>query len=270
MMGLGLPIPAVASRALIGAGGGAEAAAFLARTTGLDALHVSAYISLIDGLVADAIWSKLDVLYIFATQNRTTALLNLVSTDYNGTEVSAPTFTIDRGYTGTFGPKTITIGFNPTTAVSPEFTRNSAHTMGWSVTDVGVQGTGLLGYSISGNEAAIIPRYTDGNAYFRTNSSATAGQAVPSSQGFFLGNRSSATAVQGYRNGSLIMNHTSSDNSVPVQNATMAMLGLNINGNVQECLHQLAAASIGSSLSGTDVGNYYNRLRAYMTAVGVP
>jgi hypothetical protein len=29
-------------------------------------------------------------------------------------------------------------------------------------------------------------------------------------------------------------------------------------------------ASIGSSLSSTDVTNFYNRLRTYMTAVGVP
>jgi len=33
---------------------------------------------------------------------------------------------------------------------------------------------------------------------------------------------------------------------------------------------QAAMASIGSSLSSTDATNFYNRLRTYMTAVGVP
>src|SRR4051812_41014056 len=77
------------------------ASAFLARTSALDATHTAAYSALICGLVSDGIWTKFDVLHIYATQDDTTALLNLVSTSYTGTANGGITFTTDRGYTGT-------------------------------------------------------------------------------------------------------------------------------------------------------------------------
>src|SRR5258706_5828950 len=79
----------------------AESTAFFARTSGLDAAHIAAYNTFICGLVTDGLFSKFDVLHIYATQDSTTALLNLVSTSYNGTAVGSPTFTADRGFTGT-------------------------------------------------------------------------------------------------------------------------------------------------------------------------
>ncbi len=250
----------------------APAAAFLARTSGLDTTHTNAYIALINDLISDGIWSKLDFLYAFATQDSTTAKLNLVSSSYAATLTSTPTFTADRGYTGAFtGTKALSSNFNPSTASSPQFVQNSAHLSAWSVTDLGTQSTGIIGYSVSGNEAAILPRYDDGNGYFRTNSSnSTGGGATSSSAGFFMGNRSSSSAVQAYRNGSSVMSHTSGDTSVAVQNTTVSVCGININGITQASNHQIASASGGSSMNSTEASNYYTRLRTYMTAVGVP
>jgi hypothetical protein len=53
-----------------------QSSAFLARTSGLDTTHKTAYDTLICGLVTDALWSSLDALYIFATADATTAGLN--------------------------------------------------------------------------------------------------------------------------------------------------------------------------------------------------
>lgn len=249
-----------------------EATAFLARTTSPDATHISAYTNFICGLVADNVWTKFDALYVLAAQSTTNALLSLVSSTFNATSNGSPTFTADRGYTGTNLSATVYLStnFNPSTASSPKFTQNSAHVSGWSVTDAGALGTGFIGYSITTNEAAIVPKYTDNNAYFRTNSSGSAGQAVATSQGFYIGNRSSSTAVQGYKDGSQIMTHTSSDNSVAIQNANMAILAININTVPQGSGHQIAFASIGSSLSSDDALAFYTRARTYATAVGMP
>jgi len=47
--------------------------------------------------------------------------------------------------------------------------------------------------------------------------------------------------------------------------------GQNNNGSTTGYANQqIAAASIGSSLNSTEAGNFYTRLRTYMTAVGVP
>lgn len=106
--------------------GCAEATTFLARAPGLNALHVCAYKNLICGLVTDGLWTKFDVLYIFATQNTPTSLLNLVSTNYTGVPTLAPSFTADRGYFSTGGPYIDPV-FNASSSPSPNFVRDSAH-----------------------------------------------------------------------------------------------------------------------------------------------
>ena len=65
-----------------------QALAYLARTVGGNEGGNGANIAtLIDGLVSDGVWAKLDALYVLAQQNATDALLNLVGTSYGLTAV---------------------------------------------------------------------------------------------------------------------------------------------------------------------------------------
>jgi hypothetical protein len=248
----------------------AEATAFLARTSGLDTTHTNAYVALINGLVADGIWSKLDMLHVYATQDSTTALLNLVSTSFSGTVYGAPTFTADRGFTGTNGSSSVYIdtGFNATTAPSPKFTQNSGHVSAWSVVDVGAIGNAAIGVIASGYQTTLYPKFTDNNAYYRVNSLAT-GTANATPTGHYLARRSTSSSIDGYKNGSLAINNSSTTSAAPV-NFNFYTLAANNNGTAAGSSHQVAMASIGSSLTATEVTNFYNRLRTYMTAVGVP
>ncbi len=263
---------------LLGAGPGAggsshssEATAFIARTSGLDATHINAYNALIDGLVTDGIWSKFDMLHIYATQDSTTALLNLVSSSYGGTTHGSPTFTADRGFTGgTTNNSTVYIdtGFNAATAGSPKYTTNSAHLSAWAITNAspGFGAAGLLG-ATGGNSGFIVPRNGSANAVFVPQS----GQmnfAVSQRIGHYHANRSGASANQGYINGSSVVTGSGASSTVP--NNNMYTLAANISGTSQGDPNQVGMASIGSSLSGTEAGNFYTRLRTYMTAVGVP
>lgn len=258
---------------------GPEASAFLARTSGLDATHTNAYTNLINGLVADAVWSKLDLLHIYATQNSTTALLNLVSTSYNGTANGSPTFTVDRGFTGTDGSATVYIntGFNAATASSPKFVQNSAHLSVWNVTN---PGGGMNGAAMgtatpsSGAGNLIQPQSTTGNCALKANCNGQIDAIAGSGTGHHVANRSGPNARDGYRNGVNIQSITSGANSgsIAVQNGNIYAIGHN---NLDTPVpvgsgFQLAMISIGSSLSPTDVTFFYNRLRTYMTAVGVP
>lgn len=256
----------------VGSTGGtsAEATAFLARTTGLDSTHTNAYTALIDGLVADGVWSKLDLLHVYATQDATTALLNLVSTSYPATLIGSPTFTADRGYTGTANSSIyIDLGFNPVTATSPKYTQNSAHMSAWSVANL-VVGRPIMGSLINPVECSLYPMFTDSNAYFRVNDSgAFGGVAVGNSVGHYIANRPNSTTGEGYKNGSQIK--TGADTSVAPGNQNFYALGYHYSaGGGTGSSHQCAMASMGSSLSSTDATNFYNRLRTYMTAMGVP
>lgn len=247
-----------------------QTTAFLARTSGLNATHTNAYKAMIDGMVSDGVFQKLDVFYVHATQDSTTALLNLVSSSFTGTAHGSPTFTADRGFQGTSGSSTVYIdtGFNPSSAPSPNYTTNSAHIMGWPLTNAA--DTACCGASVSGVNSYPIPRLSGDLFYCRINNAPGGSDNVAnaSSIGQFIVNRSGASATQGYKNGSSVLTPNVASNGNP--NINLYTCGWNNAGTPDGYGQQMAAMSCGGSLSGTDVTNFYNRLRTYLTAVGVP
>ncbi len=252
-----------------GGGAGAEATAFLARTTGLDATHTNAYIALINGLVADGLWSKLDLLHIYATQDTTTAQLNLVQTSYPATLISAPSFTVDRGYTGA-GSSYIKTGFIPSSASSPKSTQNSAHISVWNLTNATTSWQ-AVGGSDGTTTYSIVPRLSDGNSYFGPNTGSSSSISVSNAdaRGHFLANRSSSVQADGYKNGSSVVSSGASG-SAGTTTVELYALALNSSGSPLVVGYQEAMISVGSSMNATEAGNFYSRLRTYMTAVGVP
>ncbi len=268
---MSLPLLGAGTGAGSGSGTSSEVSAFLARTSGHDGTHVSAYTALINGLVSDSVWSKLDFLHIYATQDTTTAQLNLVSSSYPATLNGSPTFTADRGYTGTNASSTVYINtsFNPTTASSPKFVLNSAHISMWQVNNVQSQSIGVVdGASAS---TAINPRFTDNKGYFYINNSDSNRAVLASSTdstGHWISSRTSSSVLTAYRNGSSVA--SSGLASGAIANRNIYTLAVDAGGTANGTSGQCAMASLGSSLNGTDATNLYNRLRTYMTAVGVP
>jgi hypothetical protein len=230
--------------------------------------------NLITGLKTDGVWTKLDRLWLLAGENSQSALTDLkglVLAIANG----SPTFVTDRGYTGTDSSTTIYIdsGFNPSTA-GGNYTQNSAHLSAWSNSDVasGSPGGVIIGGDGSGGLPAsnIYPKYADGNAYFRINdASNSAGTTKATSTGHYIASRTGAALSGGYVNGSSFA--TLNQASGALVNVPIAILGdNNPTAHGSGCGHQATMASIGGGLSATDASNFYNRLRTYMTAVGVP
>jgi len=261
-------IPGLVSASLLrnaSGGAGPHAAAFLARTSGLDATHTNAYINFINGLDTFNLFAKMDSVKMYFTQDSATALLNLVSTNYGSTIINTPVFTADRGFTsGTNGG--INDNFDPITATSPIYAQNSAHCSVFSVTDPGESSIAIFG-SISSVETEIYPRYTDGNAYFRCNSSNIAGVVNGSPIGHFISNRPNSTTVEGYIAGARVLNNTGAASGVPADHGFS--FGAGISGPLVSP-HQLGATTIGGGLTTTDAANLYSLVRAFATAVGVP
>lgn len=255
----------------------AATTAFLARTSGLDATHTNAYKALINGLVADGVFSKLDFLYTLGTQDSTNALLNLCSTSFNAVVVGSPTFTADRGFLGVDASATVYLDsqFNPSTA-GGSFATNSAHISAWSNTNAASSASGgtIIGNSTSSgnsNSSSILPKYSDGNAYFRINDgTSSAGFVNANSTGQYIANRSGASATQGYRNASLVGSPNAAAGTLA--NKTIGILVDNdtVSGPFFGGAFEIAAASAGGSLSSTDVTNFYNRLRTFGTTLGWP
>lgn len=261
----------------IGGGGGdaAETTAFLARAdaiTTVGATERAAYKALINGLVTDGVFAKLDALYIFATDTSAHARLNLVQNAYNCTSAGAPTFTADLGYTGTgFNVDNIDTNFNPSTATTPKYTQNDAHYSIWSNT-AGQEQIEL--YGNDGTLTHIFPNYGGPGTYMRINDSSASGliSSTPDGSGFYLASRTSSSNRDGYWGTGLPPINT-------LGNANSATSGAVTNGNLTiffiagqsfPSVKQITMASIGGALNSTDAGNFYSRLRTYMTAVGVP
>lgn len=247
----------------------AEVTQFLARTTSLDGTHTAAYTALIDGLVADGIWSKLDALYIFATQDTTNALLNLKSSSYTPTIVGGLTFTADDGYALTTGSNYINTNMNASTA-GGQYAQNSAHMSVWMFSDDSSM-LSTVGTLSGTHEQRLIPNL-GGVGYYRVNCAADegCGGGVASGAGFSVGTRETSSLVRGYRNGTLIGTEMAATSAtLNNSNFTFPNFAAGVGGD-PDTSNKVSGGSFGSSLTQAEVSNFYDHMRTYMTAVGVP
>ena len=248
----------------------AATTAFLARTSGLDTTHTNAYKALINGLVLDGVFAKLDALYVFCTADAATALLNLCSSSFNATNNSA-TFTADQGFAGTSASTTVYIdsGFNPSTA-GGHYTQNACHAGVWVNADVGGQVDIALGISGSGSLTDLYPKYTDGNTYARIqDGTGSGGVAVASAAGHLIAVRTASNSQKIYKNAS-DLGLTPSDTSGALLNKNIYILAENgPAGAANGYPGQLSVAHFGGALTATDVTNLNSRLGTFRTAVGL-
>ena len=241
-----------------------QALAYLARTVGGNEGGNGANIAtLIDGLVSDGVWAKLDALYVLAQQNQTDALLNLVGTSYgltlNALEKTPSAFTAYKGF-NLAGSSGINTGFIPSSAPSPHFTLNSSSIGGWMYDAVG---SNSLMVGTSSNQTGVYPTFAAGGTYYAMCNAAYAQVASPNIAGWYAAD-GTATTVNAYFNGSSL----ASAAVAPVALDTVQVsMGTGATGN---WVGTISAAFIGGSLGAAGQLALYNRLRTYMTSIGVP
>jgi hypothetical protein len=238
-----------------------EAGALVARFT---VQPTNARKALIDNLVGSlktaGVWTKLDALHVLAAHDAQAARQNWVADAYNLTAVAAPTFTTDRGYQGDGSSSYLDTGFNPTTAVTPQFVQNSGHLSVWSRTS-GAAAPVDMG---NGNSIILTRQTTTDNFARRVNASSSDGTVVADGSGHFLVSRPNSTSSTGYRNAAT--QGSGSVASAAPDNAAFRVLGRST--TVSFSSRQIAMSSIGASLTSGEVTGFYNALNTYMQAVG--
>jgi hypothetical protein len=235
--------------------------------------------TLVVGLKADGIWTKLDRLWLLAAENSQSALTDLKALTL-ATAVGGPTFTADSGYAGEdeLSPAKYILSNYDASIDGVNFTQNSAHLAVWAVTESNPSDGGAAVGTSSGGVSqtnSFLP-FVDGNYYFRLNDAAGYGPlGTPPADGLglFLNNRSGASANEVYRNGTLL--ESPNQNSTSLCEGDIMLLANNsffgdVNIAERGFPNILGAASFGGSLNATEAGDYYDLMRAYMTAVGVP
>ncbi len=222
--------------------------------------------ALIAALKSAGIWTKLDVLQVFAAADAQAASLNWKNpATFTASPQSSPTFTADRGYNGDGAASYVNTTWAPSNGVN--YTQDSATIFAWSRTSAAESddAKGILG---SGTTTAVrlTTRSSANLLRYRINqaSSSSGGSGITDGSGLYAASRSGAAATQAYRNGA------TSGLAGSVASGALSSVTLNI-GRLNTTAFssaQCAAWGAGSNLSAAEHLSLYNALRAYLIAVG--
>jgi hypothetical protein len=224
--------------------------------------------TLVNGLIADGVWAKLDRLWIFAAENTQSALIDLKALD-QAAEVNSPTFTTNKGYTGNGFTSYINTTFNAATQ-GVNYTLNSANASVWCNGNLRPPATTAQTGVLSGSSLMDLLSYTavfgPVGLSFRMNGG---GVALTSSSdaGFFTAQRTGATAIEGFINGASA--GTGATASVAVVSLPFFVCGRNDDGGLAIPAGDLiSVAGYGGGLTSTQMTGYYSRLLGYSVNIG--
>jgi hypothetical protein len=255
----------------------AELLQFLARITAPSGARKTAYATLIDGLVADGIWTKLDALWIIAAAAAATAHTNLKQTSFTLSAVGGVSFAVDLGYTPvTATSDYLNTNYTPTTA-SGNMALNSGSMGVYILTNdtAGDNASCEMGCVLVGDQL-VIQTGLFSSTWFAFGCNDAGGNAAVgpgTSRGMWAISRTAASgagAKTAYRNGSSI---TSAGTTSTSMVALPVFIGSNNNngttGQGPPNPHQYAAAFLGGGLTGAEVTTLSSRINAYMTTLGI-
>ncbi len=256
---------------------------FVNRTSGESAGTKTALDTFICGLVTDSLFTNVssgycttnfDGLWILAQDNSGDALLNVCSSSFTLTANGSPAFSADNGYTGVDDSTTVFLdpGYNPSTN-GVNFTLNSAHLSVWSATaNNNASGNGGAAMSVyDGTNIIRITMYNNAtNLLFGEVNDAccTVGGGPFTAIGMALANRSSSLS------GGEIVYFNAVDTAIggaasnAIPNGNIHILGTNdIGVSKAGDGNRLSFATIGGSLTGTQVTNLCHRMNTYLNTV---
>lgn len=223
--------------------------------------------TLIKAYKAAGVWTKLDHEWLYASENATQASIDIVGLAVHTLAIT-PTFTANRGYTGTGsgGLDYIDLGLAPSaganyglnTASFGCYIRNS-RTVGDSTIVMGTQ---------SGDYSFFRPKNNSGNLEHDINSGAFNAPANADARGNYTLVRTNSSTITPYKNGTAGSSETATASARPTQN--WYVLALNNNGtSVSHSSDEVASCFIGGAFTGTEVAAKDLALNAgYMASVG--
>lgn len=251
----------------------APAQAFFARASGLDAKHKRAYDRMIRGLVADGIWSKLDALYIWATVNQATALLNLKSSSFACTTSGTVSFSADNGFTGNATDFFLDSGFNPN-AGGGNYLLDSASFGVYILTNRTATTSNKFNFGADNAGAFTLVasiNVLDAVGGFRTlknDATAATDATAGTARGSWGVSRTGASTGSFCRNGAQLGTFVNASVGLPTQ--TFYFFALHFSGAFGFVDDQMAAGFIGGGLTSAQLNSLSNRINTYMASLPVP
>lgn len=224
--------------------------------------------NLIKSLKNKGIWSKLDVLYVFAAHTEQAALLNWVGDYSNATKVNSPTFTTDRGFAGNGSSSYLNSNYNTATQ-AVNLSQNSASIGIYSRTELAsnVDDCGTAKTTATTGGLYVSHRAANNSSYWRSNTGTTESTVITTSLGWKIVSRTASNSATIYQN-TIAKETITTVSSTPVSLVTY-IGATNVNGSPSGYSpRQFSAFFVGAGLDSASVVSIVNFFETYLDAVG--
>lgn len=234
----------------------ADVQAFLSATGITNATIVNALCTLVGSAKANGWWTKCYAIYPLVGGTSATCAVNLKSPGtYDISWTGSPTFA-STGVSGWSSSNYGNTGFVPSSVM----TIDNNHILSYSRTNVAEDTVDFgAGASLAFNYGCT-PRDGGDSIVLYTGSGGSIGVSNSSSLGCFHGvfdGRSKA-----YKNGSIIINDVSTQNSQAATNVRFGYVGTNAPST-----REVAFATLGTSVTATEAANMYTDIQTFQTAL---
>ena len=252
----------------------ADAQAFITAAAITDATQQSAIDTLVKGMKADGIWTKMKAIYPFVGGTATTHKWNLKDPRdldaafrlvFNGGWTHSSTGATPNGTNGYADTK-----FNPSLS---GLSSTSTHISTYLRTnndgvfcDIGAYDGNTSNYQISTYARITNICYVDLGAQLQTRQT----YANTDSRGYYVASRTANNILKAFKNNILKSTNTNTNTSpITVLNKNIFISANNDTGGsiTQFSTRQQAFTSIGDGLSDTEAANLYTRVQAFQTAL---
>jgi hypothetical protein len=200
------------------------------------------------------IWSSMKAVYPMVGASAAACAQNLKSSSFTGAFSSGWTFTsngVQGNGTSTYFDTTL----NPTGTLST----TSAHMSFYSRTNINE-----TKYDMACNNYSVIIYSNTFYVNLTATGIFTASYSVANTLGFYLGARTNDTNVNGYRNGTKVINNSPLISQIGNQTT---LLGARTTSGGDVSAKQYAFASIGDGLTDTQASNFYTAVQAFQTTL---
>jgi len=248
-----------------------ETTALLARFGGTyNQFRRDAINDFIKGLKDNNLYNTFAALWIRAAETESDALINWISTNFTSIKVGSPTFTQNRGFTGTNANTSyIRLNFIPSTNGGSIFTQNSATFGVYNLTNTAdTDNMGVNTSTPSTRAIRLVFSATSITSGLNDDSIPTS-QTIPNPTGTISVSRTASNIVRTYRNGALITAGTGTSTGLP----TAELFSLSYNNNNESALgglpHEIAAEWVASGWTQAQNTAFDRLLRTYLAAIGL-
>jgi hypothetical protein len=229
--------------------------------------HLSSFVA---GLKYDGVWSKIDRMWVHATETQQQATRDLVMLQ-DATRVGSPTFIALSGYAFVQASKYLTttydIGSNAT-----GWTQNSAH-LGLFITSTLVgNGTNQQGDIGMGSVNTFNPFSDTSQVATKINTSGASNTVITgivsaAANQFLISTRTGANVTSVYRNGSFVFSGTQVSTTIASISPSAFWIGTSTASGGAN-IRNVALSFWGGGLTATDVTNFNNRVQTLKAAIG--